>query len=180
MAMAAITISHETPDAAAQIEQLLDRAFGPARHLKTAQRLRDGRLPAEGLAFIAQDGHAILGTIRFWHVRIGHGPDALLLGPMAVEPRLNGQGVGRALIARGLAEARRLGHRSVILVGDEPYYGRFGFAPGLTTAMTLPGPVARTRFLARELTPGALWAAKGLVRPTGPLDPDLPRRLAAA
>ncbi|HRW60807.1 MAG TPA: N-acetyltransferase, partial [Defluviicoccus sp.] len=92
-----ITITHAPPDADARIESLLDRAFGPTRHLKTAQRLRDGRLPAEGLAFIAHDGANILGTISFWHVRIGHSADALLLGPMAVEPALRGQGIGIAL-----------------------------------------------------------------------------------
>lgn len=178
--MAMITITHETADAGLPIEQLLDRTFGPQRHFKTAQRLRDGRLPAAGLAFTADDGRRIVGTIRFWHVRIGHGPDALLLGPMAVEPGLSGQGIGRALIARGLAEAARLGHRAVILVGDEPYYGRFGFAPGLTAQMSLPGPVQRPRFLARELAPQALWAGKGLVRPTGGLDPAWPLRLVAA
>lgn len=178
--MTAIAISHEPPDAAARIEHILDRAFGPARLAKTAQRLRDGRLPVDGLTFIADDGRDILGTIRFWHVRVGHGADALLLGPMAVEPKLVGQGIGQALIARGLDQARKLGHRAVILVGDEPYYGRFGFQPGLTSAMSLPGPVQRERFLACELKPGALWAAKGLVRPTGPIDPVWTAALEAA
>lgn len=178
--MATIAISHEPPDAAGRIEHILDRAFGPTRLLKTAQRLRDGRLPADGLTFIADDGRDILGTIRFWHVRVGHGADALLLGPMAVEPKLVGQGIGRALIARGLAQAAMLGHRAVILVGDEPYYRRFGFEPALTTGMSLPGPVARDRFLACELAPGALWAARGLVRPTGPIDPDWAAALQAA
>lgn len=178
--MSMITIRHETPDAADCIEHLLDRAFGPGRHRKTAQRLRDGRLPADGLAFIAEDGQNILGTVRFWHVRVGHGPDALLLGPMAVEPTLSGQGIGRALIGQGLQEAAKLGHRAVILVGDEEYYGRFDFQPDLTTAMRLPGPVERHRFLARELRQGVLWAAKGLVCPTGPLDPIWTRQPEAA
>lgn len=173
-----ITITHAPPDADARIESLLDRAFGPARHLKTAQRLREGRLPAEGLAFIAHDRTAILGTISFWHVRVGHSADALLLGPMAVEPVLRGQGIGISLINHGLEQAEKLGHRAVILVGDEPYYGRFGFAADRTRAMILPGPVDRERFLAAELRSGTLITASGLVRPTGPLNPawrGLPR-----
>lgn len=175
-----ITITEAPPDADAQVECLLDRAFGPTRHLKTAQRLRDGRLPAEGLAFIAHDRTAILGTISFWHVRIGHSADALLLGPMAVEPALRGQGIGIALINHGLEQAKRLGHRAVILVGDEPYYGRFGFAADKTDAMALPGPVDRERFLATELGSNSLSAAAGLVQPTGLLVPTWRRLKRAA
>ena len=175
-----ITITHAPPDAYARIESLLDRAFGPTRHLKTAQRLRDGRLPAEGLAFIAHDGAEILGTISFWHVRIGHSADALLLGPMAVEPALRGQGIGIALINHGLEQAKALGHRAVILVGDEPYYRRFGFAADKTQAISLPGPVDRERFLATELGSSTLTAASGLVRPTGLLVPPRPRLKRAA
>ncbi|MFZ1416041.1 MAG: N-acetyltransferase [Defluviicoccus sp.] len=175
-----ITIAHAPTDADARVESLLDRAFGPSRHLKTAQRLRDGRLPAEGLAFIVHDRTAILGTISFWHVRIGHSADALLLGPMAVEPALRGQGIGIALINHGLERAKRLGHRAVILVGDELYYGRFGFAVDITQAISLPGPVDRERFLATELGANTLTAASGLVRPTGLLAPSRVRLKRAA
>jgi predicted N-acetyltransferase YhbS len=178
--MAPIEIALQTADAAQAVEHLLDRAFGPARRLKTAQRLRDGRLPADGLAFIAHDGDRVLGTISFWHVRIGHGTDALLLGPMAVEPSLRGQGIGVGLISHGLEQAARLGHASVILVGDRSYYGRFGFAPDRTSGVTLPGPVERARLLGLELKPAALTRAKGLVRPSGVVDPAWLGRLQAA
>jgi predicted N-acetyltransferase YhbS len=169
--MTKVRIAPGTADAATRIERLLDRVFGPARTLKAAQRLRDGRLPAEGLDFIAEDGKDIVGTICFWHIGIGHGAEALLLGPMAVDPKLQGEGVGASLIARGLFEANRLGHKAVVLVGDPPYYGRFGFDGGLTRSMMLPGAVDARRLLAVELAPGALRGAAGLIRPTGPLDP---------
>jgi predicted N-acetyltransferase YhbS len=175
-----IRIAPEPADASSRIETLLDRTFGRARFLKTAQRLRDGRLPADGLTFIAHDGAEIVGSIRFWHVSVGASTPALLLGPMAVEPFLQGRGVGAALIRHGLAAATKLGHGAVILVGDAPYYGRFGFRPDLTRAMTLPGPVDRERFLAAELRPGILAPATGLVRPAGPLDANWGSRLRAA
>jgi predicted N-acetyltransferase YhbS len=178
--MTPIEITEQTADATSAVERLLDRAFGPARRLKTAQRLRDGRLPAEGLAFVAHDGRSLLGTISFWHVRIGYGTESLLLGPMAVEPALRGRGIGVNLIAHGLREAARQGHPSVILVGDDAYYGRFGFQSRLTTGLTLPGPVDRQRLLGLELKPEALIGAQGLVWPSGVIDPACSSRQQAA
>jgi predicted N-acetyltransferase YhbS len=175
-----IWIGPEPPEAALLREALLDRAFGPARLAKTAERLREGRLPAEGLSFAAYDGwageNALVGTLRFWHVHLGEHCNGLLLGPVAVDARLQGTGLGARMIRRGLATARDLGHRAVILVGDQPYYQRFGFAAAPAARLTLPGPVGRHRFLALELAPGALVKAEGLVRASGqPVD----RRLAA-
>jgi predicted N-acetyltransferase YhbS len=164
-------IEPEPASAAGPIEAMLDRAFGPARFRKTAQRLRDGRVPADGLSLIASaDGH-LVGTIRFWHVCLGNRTDALLLGPVAVAPDRRGEGIGDALIRQGLAASRRAGHRAVILVGDEPYYRRFGFGARATAALKLPGPVERDRFLGLELEPGALASASGFVRPTGAIAP---------
>lgn len=148
------------------VETLLDKAFGPDRHMKTSQRLRDGRLPADGLAFVARDGDTVIGTISFWHVDAG-GRQALLLGPVAVDCAYQGQGVGRSLIINGLNQAATRGHGGVILVGDAPYYGRFGFERRHTCGLVLPGPVDEKRFLGMELMPGALEGAHGLVVPTG-------------
>ena len=166
-----IQIEPEPPGIASSREALLDQAFGPARLAKTAERLRESRLPAAGLSFIAFDAGKLVGTIRFWHLRIGGGRDALLLGPVAVAWGHGGRDIGAGLIERGLISAERLGHRAVLLVGDESYYRRFGFHADLTRHMELPGPVDRRRFLARELDPGALKGALGLVRPTGLFDP---------
>ena len=175
-----IWIGPEPPDAAPQREALLDRAFGPARLAKTAERLREGRRPADGLSFAAYESAAgedgLVGTLRFWHVRLGESCGGLLLGPVAVDARHRGTGLGGRMIRRGLAIARRLGHDAVILVGDAPYYQRFGFSAAPAARLTLPGPVDPRRFLALELAPGALAAAEGLVRASGePVD----RRLAA-
>ena len=103
-------------------EALLDQAFGDTRYRKTSQRLREGRLPAEGLSLIAADGRRVIGTARLWSVVYGTGQPALLLGPVTVESSCRNRGIGAALVRRSLREARRLGHGAVILVGDAPYY----------------------------------------------------------
>jgi predicted N-acetyltransferase YhbS len=92
---------------------------------------------------------------------------ALLLGPLAVEPTLKGAGIGSALMRQAVSEARRLGHAAIILVGDAPYYARFGFSAEKTAALAMPGPYEKHRLLARELAPGALDGAHGVIRPTG-------------
>lgn len=148
-------------------EALLDRAFGSARFTKTSERLRAGRLPAEGLALVAASGDRLLGTVRLWNVSAGPARPALLLGPLAVEEAWRGAGIGAALMRTAIARAQALGHRAILLVGDVSYYARFGFAAELTTGLDLPGPVDRERFLALELQPGALAGAQGLVRATG-------------
>lgn len=163
-----IRIDDEVPHEAAARELMLDRAFGPARFVKTCERLREGRLPADGLSFIARAGDLPVGTLRFWHVDAG-GVDALMLGPLAVDERLRSFGIGSTLMQVGLARAAELGHRAIILVGDEPYYARFGFRRALTTGLELPGPVDRSRFLGLEIVEGAMAGAAGLVVPTGAL-----------
>ena len=160
-------------DAAAR-EALLDRAFGPTRHLKTSARMRAGRLPADGLSLVAGDiaSGRLLATVRLCTMALGDGVDgdarpALMLGPLAVDPQAQGRGIGARLMRYSLAEAAYRGHASVILVGDPEYYQRFGFESGLVTDLRLPGPVEARRFQGFELVPGALAGAAGLVRPTG-------------
>lgn len=147
-------------------EALLDRAFGPNRRAKTCERLREGRLAADGLSFVARADDRLIGTLRFWHVRAG-GLPALMLGPIAVDPLFRSMGLGADMIRLGLDRARQIGHQAVILVGDAPYYQRFGFSRSLTEGLDMPGPVDPARFLGLELEPGALAGARGLVRPTG-------------
>src|SRR6476646_9550028 len=108
-------------------EALLDACFGENRHARTCQRLRDGRAPAEGLAFSAVAQGKVMGTVRLWHVSAG-GRQALVLGPLAVDSAFRKLGVGAALVTRALAAARALGYRAVLLLGDAAYYGRFGFS----------------------------------------------------
>ncbi|QZO01877.1 GNAT family N-acetyltransferase [Chenggangzhangella methanolivorans] len=162
-----IVLDEAAGDAAAR-ENLLDRAFGSARFTKTCERLREGRLPARGLALKAVDETGrMIGTLRFWHVSIGSTRPALMLGPLAVESDAREGGVGSTLMRAGLARAAELGHEAVILVGDAAYYERFGFRPEATEELAMPGPVERERFLALELAEGALDGAKGDVRATG-------------
>jgi predicted N-acetyltransferase YhbS len=150
-------------------EALLDACFGENRHLRTCQRLRDGRAPAEGLAFSAVREGRLVGTVRLWHVSAG-GIPALVLGPLAVEDSCRKLGVGAALMDRALAAARALGHGAVILLGDGPYYARFGFSPLKTGELALPGPFERDRLLALELRESALDGARGMIVPTGALE----------
>jgi predicted N-acetyltransferase YhbS len=163
-----VTIRAELPSDLAARERLLDQAFGRTRHRKTSERLREGRLPAEGLAFSAVDGKGkLIGTIRLWPVIAGSGGPSLLLGPLAIDAKQRGMGLGRRLMEQVLATAQVLGHDSVLLVGDAAYYGRFGFSGAVTRNLHLPGPVERQRFLGLELTPHALDGAEGLVAPAG-------------
>lgn len=165
-------IRHEIPQDVPAREALLDRCFGEGRFAKTCERLREGRLPAEGLALTATRGQALAGTIRLWNVAAGPGRAALLLGPVAVAPEMQGAGIGAKLVREALSRAAASGHRAVILVGDEPYYRRFGFARGPVEGLWLPGPVEIERFLGLELAPGALAGARGFVSPTGAAAPQ--------
>jgi predicted N-acetyltransferase YhbS len=147
-------------------EALLDACFGENRHTRTCQRLRDGRAPAEGLAFSAVREGRLVGTVRLWHVSAG-GKPALVLGPLAVEKSSRKLGAGAALMDHALAAAAARGHRAVILLGDAPYYARFGFSAEKTAELSLPGPFERDRLLGLELAEGALDGAWGMIVPTG-------------
>jgi predicted N-acetyltransferase YhbS len=157
--------AERTSDLAAR-EMLLDACFGEDRHERACQRLRDGRAPAEGLAFSAVARGRLVGTVRLWHVRAGDVP-ALMLGPLAVNGVCRKLGIGAALMEHALAAARARGHRAVLLLGDAPYYGRFGFSAARTGELQLPGAFDRERLLALELEAGALDGAWGMIVPTG-------------
>ena len=147
-------------------EALLDASFGEGRHARTCQRLRDGRAPAEGLAFTAVHQGRVVGTVRLWHVSVG-GIPALVLGPLAVDASCRKLGVGAALMEHALAAAKARGHGAVILRGDAAYYARFGFSADRTGELALPGPFERDRLLAVELREGALDDAWGMIVATG-------------
>ena len=156
-------------------EALLDACFGETRQGRTCQRLRDGRAPAAGLALAAMREGTLVGTVRLWHVSAG-GRAALVLGPLAVDPACRELGIGAALMHQALAAARARGHGAVILLGDEPYYTRFGFSTEKTGALSLPGPFERERLLGLELLAGSLDGASGMIVPTGAA---LPKRRAS-
>jgi predicted N-acetyltransferase YhbS len=152
-------------------EALLDACFGANRHTRTCQRLRDGRAPAEGLALsvVRQERQArLVGTVRLWHVSAG-GIPALVLGPLAVDGACRDLGIGAALMNQALVAAKARGHGAVILLGDAPYYARFGFSAAKTGELSLPGPFERDRLLGLELRDGALDGAWGMIAPIGAL-----------
>lgn len=164
-----IVIVGETFSDIAAREVLLDRAMGAKRRKKSSEKLRRGRRPSEGLALIARDAEgSVVGTVRLWDVRMGEGgPAALLLGPLAVDQTRKSAGIGSALMRQAIAEAGRLGHRAILLVGDAPYYARFGFTAAKTGQLAMPGPYERERFLALELVPGALDGTRGVLKAAG-------------
>lgn len=161
-----------TDESAADFEArecLLDEAFGAARFEKTVERLREGRLPASGLALVVKDASELIGTLRLWPIRAGDVP-ALLLGPLAVARAHRSLGIGRRLMWEALSRAAAARHDAILLVGDAPYYEPFGFARRHAQKLTLPGPVDEARFLGLELKAGALDGAKGEVMPAGARD----------
>jgi predicted N-acetyltransferase YhbS len=175
--MAMLTFRNELPKDTLAREALLDLCFGDARREKASERLREGRLPAAGLAFTASDRGRLIGTVRLWSVTAGPKQRALLLGPLAVDPRFLNRGVGGALMRRAIAEAGRLGHGAVLLMGDASFYGRFGFSAEKTSMLWMPGRFEPHRLLALELALGALDGAAGLIQPAGkPLRHTAPTR----
>ncbi len=164
-----LAIASETPADSGARERLLDEAFGAARSGKTAERLRAGRLPAQGLALAAKDAGKLIGSLRMWHILAGE-VSALLLGPLAAAKAYRSRGLGRRLMGEALFRAARAGHKAVLLVGDAAYYEPFGFSRRHTLGLVLPGPVDEARFLGLELKGGALQAARGVVVAAGARD----------
>lgn len=158
-------ITTEQSHHGAAIEQLLDVTFGFDRFQKSSYRLREGVDPVADLCLIGIEhddlGRAqVMGTIRYWEVQAGD-RKALLLGPIAVSPDLQGGGLGSKLIRLSLNKASALGYGAVLLVGDAPYYERFGFTRRLTLGLNMPAPTDPNRFLGLELREGALKGAWG-------------------
>lgn len=164
-----ITIRDELSADVGTREALLDASFGAARFEKASERLREGRKPARQLSLSAVHDGDIAGTVRLWHIEAGSAGRGLLLGPLAVDEGKRSLGIGARLMREALWRVARNGHRFVMLVGDLPYYQRFGFevAPAM---LDLPGPVDRARFLGFEIIPGALSGASGMVVATGERD----------
>lgn len=170
-----VDIAPQRPGDGPAIEHLLDLAFGPGRALRPSYRLRQGAAPVTALGFTARDGGRLVGTLRFWPVAIDLGDanggavggsiPALLLGPLAVDPRYRRQGIASRLVAAGLDRAGGLGHGIVAAVGDAWMFGRFGFTPAAAMGLAMPGPVDEACFLALALDDGALDGVAGMLCP---------------
>lgn len=157
-----LRLSVETPDDTQEVEYLYDLAFAPGRQALSSYRLRDGVPPLGPLCLVARGGDgALAGAIRYWPVRVGQA-EALLLGPVAVHPTRQGEGVGAELIEASLIRAERLGWQRVLLVGDAPYYARFGFRP--VSGVEMPPPTNPERVLGKALVDNAFDKVNGVVR----------------
>ncbi len=156
-------IRPEQPRDALGIAALTDAGFGPGRFAKAAWRLREGVEPENDLGLVAVEGDELLGSVRFWPILVGS-ERSLLLGPLAVLAGQRGRGIGIALMQRGIAQARETDFVSILLVGDEPYYARAGFARLSPGRVRFPGPVDPARILGLSLTPGALPTQSGEIR----------------
>ena len=159
-----ITIQADSAHDAQIIERLHARTFGPGRYVLSAYRLREHVDHLPDLSFTARIGTLLVGSVRQLPICVGDTP-ALLLGPLTVEPPFRSRGVGRALLDRAIADARKAGHRLIVLVGDEPYYSRVGFKLIPKGTVTMPGPVDQRRLLVLELVDGAAAGIAGAIRP---------------
>lgn len=159
-----LTLRLERPSDAAAIEKLHERAFGPGRFARTAFRVREGGRPFPQGNFVAFVATLIVGSVRMSPVTVGP-RSALVLGPLTVDPAFEGRGVGSMLMQAAIDAAKESGETLIYLVGDEPYYRRFGFRRAPARGALLPGPVNPARFLALELVEGALAGVAGEMRP---------------
>lgn len=146
-----------------RVSQLHANVFGPGRFSRAAYRVREGTAPISRFCRAAYLNERIVASVRFTHVTIGGAEGPMLLGPLAVDPEFAGKGYAQQLVREALEDLKVAGVPLIVLVGDEGYYGRFGFAPVAPGQITLPGPVAPARILAAELIPGALATFSGLV-----------------
>ncbi len=154
----------EEPQHAAKIEHLLNRTFGPSRLECTVYSLRENLAPLADISFAPVDSYGgLLASLRFFPVLIEE-VEAILLGPLAVEPALQGRGIGKALVRHGLTCAKRLEHRVCLVVGEPSYYGNYGFRNASEVGLVLPGPVDPRRFQVLELSANALDGVKGRIQ----------------
>jgi predicted N-acetyltransferase YhbS len=155
-----------TPEDVPLISALHDDVFGPGRFARTAYRVREQMGSASEISRfcrLAVAGDQLVAAIRMSEIAIGGKKGAALLGPLVVASEYAGQGYGRMLVGEAVEAARAGGIKIVVLVGDEPYYGRFGFKRVTPGAITFPGPVNPGRILAAELEDGALQQFTGLI-----------------
>jgi len=151
----------ETADDWWEVEALYDLCFAPGREALSSYRLRDDVAPVADLCIVARDAEGILaGAIRFWPVRVGDAR-VLLLGPVAVHPTHQGEGLGGYLILESLERAAEQGWERAMLVGDAPYYGRFGFTK--LSGVQMPPPTNPERVLGVDLAPGGWDGVSGAV-----------------
>jgi predicted N-acetyltransferase YhbS len=160
--MTDITYRPERPDDAPLIDALIDRAFGPGRHAKAADRLRESNTLLPDLSFTAWEAERLVGSVRMWPVTVGGAP-VVFLGPIAVEAALRKHRIGQTLVERACEASAAAGWSAVLLVGDAPYFERVGFAASPAKGVVMPGPVDQRRVLLKALREGGADGLAGLV-----------------
>lgn len=163
MTTLSLTLMTEPSDDSLIVDRLHDHVFGPGRYARSAYRLREGVPHVPELSFIARVGTFLVGSVRVSPIVIGE-TAALMLGPLTVDAAFRARGIGGALVKRSLDAAVARGDRLMLLVGDEPYYGRFGFKRVERGRIEMPGPVNKERILIAELAPRAFEGVAGKVR----------------
>ncbi len=158
-----LVIRKALPNDVAEISKLHARIFGPGRFVRSAYRVREGKGHLSRYCFVAYLDGQLVASLKMTEITIGGATGAALLGPLAVDPAHGGNGIGTQLMTQALEAARGGGTVLVILVGDEPYYGRFGFKHVPFGQIVFPGPVNPARILAHELKDGACTAYRGLI-----------------
>ena len=154
----------ERPEDRARVDALIERAFGPGRLAKAAERLRETNRPLQDISLVAWAGEEVVGCVRMWPTHIGGAP-AVLLGPFAVEDAWRSRGLGSELIVKACDAALSAGHALVLLVGDAPFFIKLGFDPVPKGQVSLPGPVNARRLMWRALKPGAQDGVQGTMTP---------------
>jgi predicted N-acetyltransferase YhbS len=169
-----VVIRSALPEDIAEISKLHGRVFGPGRFARSAYRVREGKGHISRFCLVASIGTSLIASIRTTEITIGGKGGAVLLGPVAVDSDHRSLGLGGKLIAAAIEAARTGGARLIILVGDAPYYGRFGFAVVPVGQVMFPGPVNPKRILGLELVPNALGDYHGVVvaEPLAKKSPD--------
>ena len=157
-----LQIAPEAPPNADEAQALVDRVFGPGRYAKAAERLREGNRFLPELSFTARQDGRLVGTVRLWPVKVGDS-DALLLGPIAVDPDARRLGLGATITGRACEAAAAAGHSRVVLVGDHSFFERLGFEIAAPGRVRMPGPADPQRILVRALRPGAWDGVEGEV-----------------
>jgi predicted N-acetyltransferase YhbS len=160
--MTDIAYRPEGPHDAPLIDALIDRAFGPGRHAKAAERLRENNSLLPDLSFTAWEGGRLIGSVRLWPVAIGGAP-VVFLGPIAVEAEMRKHRIGQSLVERACEAAAQAGWSAVLLVGDAPYFERVGFSAAPAKGVVMPGPVDQRRVLLKALSDGGADGLSGLV-----------------
>ncbi|MYZ46725.1 GNAT family N-acetyltransferase [Propylenella binzhouense] len=164
-------IRPERPDDEPAIAALQRAAFGPGAYARAAFRVREQAPHDPALSYVSEVDGRLVGSVRLTPIEVGSAR-GYLLGPLVVDPAFKNLGYGKALVRHVLACARRGGERFVLLVGDEPYYGLFGFRRVPGGGVLMPGPADPARILVAELVPGAAdglaGTVRGAVRPPAP------------